>query len=719
MSGPGGVVLICMPFGQVFTPSIGLSLLKAELAAEGISAQVRYFSIRFAELIGQAFYCGLASRDTPPMQDLAGEWMFSRALFGSNGRSEAYVDEILRNRSDGDSGTAGAGESAALIRHVLRARDQVDGFLRWCLGEIVADGPRLVGFTSLFQQHVASLALARMIKEALPETFIVFGGANCEGVMGAETVRQFSFVDAAVSGEADLVFPELARRALAGQPVAGLPGVRTRDGVHAEFAAGRFSTAPWVRDLDALPYPDYEDYFRQFKASRFDRKWQPSIYLETGRGCWWGEKMHCTFCGLNDETMAFRSKSGRRALDELSFLVERWPACPVDVTDNILDMRYFKDFVPALAARPTKAALYYEVKANLHKGQVRMLRDAGIRSIQPGIESFSDPVLKLMRKGVSALQNIQLLKWCKELGVKPGWNMIWGFPGEPPEEYDRMAKLVPLLTHLPPPDSYGPLRLDRFSPNFEDSERLGFTDVTPLPAYPHVYPLPGEAVANLACFFSYDYQEPRDVESYVARLEKELRAWQRPSGCHELFSVDTGERLLIWDLRAVGRIPVTVLDGADRVLYQRCDAACDVRRLEETLARSPWGRLPAGAITERLAPLLDRGLLITDGLRYLALAIPLGEYSPPAPAVERFYQLVRAVGARAPAGWVVRAGSDSPMTRRIPRVARARARARRMKSGRYEGQLRVDQFAINDQGDVLIEGLGSRRACKGETDAYR
>src|SRR5512144_1002972 len=107
-------------------------------------------------------------------------------------------------------------------------------------------------------------------------------------------------------------------------------------------------------------------------------------------------------------------------------------------------------------------ALFYEVKSNLRKEQVKQLRDAGITEIQPGIESFSDAVLKLMRKGVSALQNIQLLKWCKEFGVQPRWNVLWGFPGEAGEEYERMAAMIPLLAHLPPPVSASGLRLDRF-----------------------------------------------------------------------------------------------------------------------------------------------------------------------------------------------------------------------------------------------------------------
>ena len=50
------------------------------------------------------------------------------------------------------------------------------------------------------------------------------------------------------------------------------------------------------------------------------RRVVPTLLFETSRGCWWGAKSHCTFCGLNGETMAFRSKSPRRALDELEQL---------------------------------------------------------------------------------------------------------------------------------------------------------------------------------------------------------------------------------------------------------------------------------------------------------------------------------------------------------------------------------------------------------------
>jgi ribosomal peptide maturation radical SAM protein 1 len=409
--------------------------------------------------------------------------------------------------------------------------------------------------------------------------------------------------------------------------------------------------------------------------------------------------MHCTFCGLNGQTMTYRSKSARRALDELVHLSERHPECDVQVTDNILDLGYFKDFLPELARRRLGVSLYYETKANLRKEQVRMLRDAGIGILQPGIESLSDAVLKRMRKGVTGLQNIQLLKWCKELGIEPYWNLLWGFPDEPPEEYRRMARLVPLLTHLPPPLAFGGIRLDRFSPNFFDAERLGFTDVTPLPPYRHIYPLPEAARRNLAYFFGFRYREPREVECYVRPLVTALEGWKKSSERSDLFSVDVDGRLLIWDLRPAVREPLTVLHGPDRALYQACEAAGDLAQI----ARSVGREAVPGAVEEielRLEPMQDRGLLLKDGARYLSLAVPLGDYAPRPPVVERFRELAGRLGRRVPGGWVIGPDASGLAPRADLRSPRLAARSRPRRHGRRS--LTLSQFSFGEAGRMFI-----------------
>jgi hypothetical protein len=56
----------------------------------------------------------------------------------------------------------------------------------------------------------------------------------------------------------------------------------------------------------------------------------------------------------------------------------------------------------------------------------------------------------------------------------------------------------------------------------------------------------------------------------------------------------------VWDLRPASRRPLTVLSGADRILYLACDAASDLRRLAACLDESPAGSLPLDAIEQRL-----------------------------------------------------------------------------------------------------------------------
>src|ERR1041385_1004483 len=94
------VVLVSMPFGPVMAPSIGLSLLQSELARNGIAVRSRYFSIRFAELVGWSFYSAIANGSEPAMQELAGEWIFNRALFDVTPEDDQrYIDEILIGRA--------------------------------------------------------------------------------------------------------------------------------------------------------------------------------------------------------------------------------------------------------------------------------------------------------------------------------------------------------------------------------------------------------------------------------------------------------------------------------------------------------------------------------------------------------------------------------------------------------------------------------------------
>src|SRR5262249_17977756 len=117
-------------------------------------------------------------------------------------------------------------------------------------------------------------------------------------------------------------------------------------------AAGRKESI--LTDMDSAAVPDYDDYFEQIYSSPIARYALTSIPPETSRGCWWGAKQHCTFCGLNNEGMAFRKKSPARALSEIRALTSRHGVYRWSATDNIIDMSYFQAVLPELAGDERK-----------------------------------------------------------------------------------------------------------------------------------------------------------------------------------------------------------------------------------------------------------------------------------------------------------------------------------------------------------------------------
>jgi len=599
------VVFVVMPFLDVWRPAIGVSLLQAATKARGLSSKIEYCNLAFADQIGRELYSMISTNTRS--QYLVGEWIFADAVFGAQiPPAEEYVQRVLVPNVPAD-----------LVEQIVSTRALREQYLDACVEQIMAHNPRVVGFTTTFHQTCASLAVAKRIKELPDPPAIAFGGANCEGDMGVQMVEAFSWIDAVSTGEADLSFPRMLDALLEGR-TERIAGVRFRGQTSDE----RLLPSLPVQDLDALPIPDYDDYFEQLEASAGGRDRGAHVVVETSRGCWWGAKHHCTFCGLNGNTLAYRSKSPERAFDEITFLAERYDSPRVESVDNILDLGYLDTLLPRLAESRFDLSFFYEVKANLRYDQLQKMHAGGIRHIQPGIESLSDHVLRLMDKGVSGLQNIQLMRWCAELDMHYNWNILAGFPGEDPEEYRRMAELLPLLVHLTPPTSTAQLRLDRFSPFHDESADRGFVNVRASLAYSLVFPLPPEELNRLAYFFDYDYADGRTPRTYLEPLREPLAAWQRAAAAPaeqrpRLDAEVVGDTVVVTDTRPVARAARHELTGVTAQVYLACDRARSIA----ALLRTPQFADRETEVRSALRTLAEQRLLVTDGDRHVSLAV--------------------------------------------------------------------------------------------------
>ena len=599
------VLLVSMPFASLAAPALGISLLKAQLTGNGHRCDVAYPGFAFARLISTDAYERIATGF--PTGFLPGEWVFAESLFGSQPTADQqYFREISRGMSVTDR---------ALLE---AARAVVPSFLAEVLESLPWSEYGLVGFASSCDQSIASLLIARELRLRYPSITIVFGGANWEGIMGETMLRNFSFVDVAFLGEADESLVALAGRLACGShEYSDIPGIAYRDP-----GVVRSTPARPVKDLDALASPDFSDFFAELDRSGVPI--DPShirLSVQSARGCSWAVRHPCRFCGLNGARRSYRTQSAGKILGELRALASAWPDCRIDLVDTLASPAFLNETLPALAEEPLGVPLMIEARSSLTFDQVELIARAGVR-LQIGIESLSDRVLGLMGKGISVLECLRLLRWCKEWGVRPMWNIIYNIPGESCDDYDEMFRLIPALHCLEPPVVCTPMFLDRFSEYHTHAKRYGLEDVAPVEAYSCVFPFSEADLTDVAYSFRYRLDGHLSAEARRHRLRAEVRAWQEQAEETAVEWVSVGSTQTVHISRS--RLPVVEvpLDELDVGILSASEGICsriELLRLPAVRGRPEDGD-PEAMIGDRIARLTALGVVVSVGGRYLNLA---------------------------------------------------------------------------------------------------
>jgi len=606
-----------MPWGAVSQASIALGILKQAAKNDGFEADVHYLNMEFAARLGFELYEAMSVRSA-----LDPEWFFSCALFGPNGLG--LIKNSWEDLLSSEIGRQTAERLIALTGSAMLCRKIVDEtipeFIEDCLIRIDWKDYEVVGFSTTFAQTLASLLLAKRLKEQNPEIKIVFGGANVDAEMGYELLKAVDWVDYIVHGEGEKVFGRLLDGILSRRPVEHIPGVSIRSG---ERVIAGFADSQMLGDLNDSPIPDYSDYIKEVERTEFNRAAQIQLPFESSRGCWWGAKFHCTFCGLNRDTMAFRKKKPARVYEELLELAGKYKCLSLNATDNIIDMDYFNELLPRLAEANVDFQIFYETKANLRKDQVQRLAAAGVTQIQPGIESFNTEILRMMQKGVTAIQNIQVLKWCFEYDVEPSWNILYGFPGEMAVQYDDLPNILRLLFHLPPPVGITPIIFERFSPYYFDSAKYGLK-LTPFPIYRMLYPEHLVDYEKMAYYFEGEWDQQGNPSEYIQPAMQAYSEWLNYWLENKvLFYYERGPGFVTLHdnrpLQGGGELQgrKIVLDETQSRIYLFCDSHRSFRAILEMLGNG----VTEAETRATLEEFVEYGLMFREEDRYLSLAV--------------------------------------------------------------------------------------------------
>lgn len=296
--------------------------------------------------------------------------------------------------------------------------------------------PDIVGITSMTCNYSNAVKVAKVVKVWNPETFVVIGGVHATFVH-TEILKTVPEIDAVVRYEGEITMSELVDVVDKGTKLNEIKGITFRKGDKLVSTPHREK----IENLDDLPYPAYhvlEPPLEKYIHIHGVR----NCPVITTRGC----PFECIFCS----TAAFHGRKYRtrkisKIVDELEYVKERYKITHISFVDDNFTMKKDRVFELCREMKNRNLSLKWGCSARVDQvseGLLKAMKDVGCEDLFFGIESASQDVLNLIKKGFSVQQAKDSVKMAEKLGIKTHCSFIIGLPGESVESLNKMIEFI-------------------------------------------------------------------------------------------------------------------------------------------------------------------------------------------------------------------------------------------------------------------------------------
>ncbi|MFZ0448754.1 MAG: RiPP maturation radical SAM C-methyltransferase [Desulfatiglandaceae bacterium] len=607
------IALVSTPWPLFNRPSIQLGSLKAFFLGNipGISVRTYHPYLLVAESIGYDCY-----------RRISGKSWLAESVYAALLYPELFdtMEKFWWRSPSGKSSLPPGHDFQGLCRQVREASERFLDDVNW-------DEYLLTGFSICLGQLTSSLYYIRRIKQRANGLKIVIGGSSCAAEMGESLLQTFPELDFVVQGEGELPLLHLVdhlSRCPSAQGSLPLPGVLQR-----ESPDGPSRAPTQVAQLDDLPVPDYEDYFETLNSLPSAKRFFPKIPMETSRGCWWrkrapsGKPTGCAFCNLNLQWKGYRTKTGPRVIQEIEDLSLRHQALSISFMDNLLPGKGTRKIFMDVARLGKGYQFFAEIRATTAFPILAAMGEAGVETVQVGVEALSTSLLGKLNKGTTVMDNIQIMRDCETPGL-PGLtgNLILHFPSS--DEGDVAETLENLSFVLP----FRPLQPAHFwlgyaSPVYNDPRAFGIRKKGNHPHYARLFP--PDVLRGLTLMIQEYYGRKRYQQRIWEGVRERVDHWRdtyealhRSPGSGPILSYLDGKRFMVIQERRLDREDLSHrLTGTSRSIYLFCQRH---RSAGDILARFP--RMDGEKVVSFLNMMVKKRLMFREGNRYLSLAVP-------------------------------------------------------------------------------------------------
>ena len=604
------IVLVSTPWPLFNRPSIQLGVLKAYLTTKhpGLEVRAHHFYLQLAAAIGYGVYQNISERT----------WLAESVYAALLHPERAAAIEALFCRKATGRPMLKDLDFKAMIAKVEAVSQEFIAAVSW-------ERVLLAGFSLCLCQLTAVLFFIKRIKALNPDLPVVVGGSMFTGDSLPRLLRAFPEIDFAVNGEGERPLSLLVGRLtrVAGPRVLPPPGVIDRKIAAHEEPVPRNQ----LKALSSLPIPDFTDYFTLLKSLSPDNSFFPTLPAEMSRGCWWrrpavGKTFSgCAFCNLNRQWKGYRAKKPQQVVREVDILTTRYRCLSVAFVDNLLPRTSSGEIFQKLAGLKKDLHFFCEIRADTPREWLERMKRAGVAELQIGIEALSTRLLVKLNKGITAIENLAVMKTCEELGLVNASNLILHFPGSDQEDVDET------LHNLEFAQPYYPIQCVRFwlglgSPVWSNPVNFGLRSINNHPNWATLFP---PEVFTMVRFPLQSYRGDRTVQQKLWRpVQAKVKHWKRAyTELHQgsfykpiLGYYDGGEFLVIRQRRFRADTLTHRLVGSSRKIYLFCNQP---RALAEIQARFP--KITTDQLLDFLHMMVGKKLMFDEKRRFLSLAV--------------------------------------------------------------------------------------------------
>ena len=334
--------------------------------------------------------------------------------------------------------------------------------------KILSAGSEVLGFSIQNTSALFTREIIKRIKKRDPSKKIILGGPNCYNISEDDLDFRLlhgleEFADVIVVGEGEKTLLAALDYLETGECRLGCRGIALPRG-----GKWMISGLPDpVRDLDILPFPDFD----AFHLSDYTAK--ESFPILSSRGC----VMRCVFCTDTYFWISYRARSAEAVVDEIVQAKEKYGKSFIHFNDSLVngDRENFLKMCGLLIERRVGVRWGGNCRVDLSLGQKELnrMKSAGCQYLILGVESASNKILKLMRKGFTIEQAQAFIIRCKKAGIDVTANWIVGFPGETEDDFKATARFIKKHNHDIQRNTFSTLTINQFSSLQKNKEEFG------------------------------------------------------------------------------------------------------------------------------------------------------------------------------------------------------------------------------------------------------